>query len=356
MSILSEIKVVELASVLAGPLVGSFFAEAGAQVIKFEKPNGGDISRAWRNSGDNPSSPFSSYFASANYGKIYLQADLYSEEGRNAVIDALREADILLTNFKKGDAEKFGLTQDFLHQEFPKLIHGQITGFGEESDRTAFDMVLQAEMGFLSMTGTPENKAKIPVAMIDILAAHQLKEGLLLALMQRQITGRGAHVTASLYDSALSALINQGSAWLMNGLLPQALGTLHPSICPYGEILVSKDKMELVLAIGNDHQFKLLCQILGDSSIADDSRYQSNPKRVENRKSLLERMNTLAKMQEGEVLFKAFIDAHLPVGRVRTLDQVFSDKEAQALVLEEIEGEYNTKRVAGNVFRIYPNP
>ncbi len=356
MSVLSEIKVVELASVLAGPLVGSFFAEAGANVIKFENPIGGDITRAWKNAGDASSAKFSSYFSSANYGKDYQQADLLSEEGRKLILSHLENADILLTNFKKGDAEKFGLTQSFLSQQFPKLIHGQISGFGEDSERTAFDMVLQAETGYLSMTGSSEARAKIPVAMIDILAAHQLKEGLLLALMERQSSGKGSHVSVSLYDSALSALINQGSSYLMHGVLPEGLGTLHPSIAPYGEVLQSKDGMEMVLAIGNNHQFQSLCAVLGDSDLSKDKRFQNNPERVIHRKALLQAMNQLAKKLKGKELFNACLLAHLPVGRIRTLDQVFTDKEAQALILEEQNGEDLTKRISGNVFHITPNP
>lgn len=356
MSRLAHIKVVELASVLAGPLVGTFFAEEGAEVTKFENPKGGDITRAWRNAGDKPNALFSSYFASANYGKVYKKADLLSENGRNTVLKALQEADILLTNFKKGDEEKFGLSAKFIQDTFPHLIHGQITGFGEDSARTAFDMVLQAEMGYLSMTGSSVQRAKIPVAMIDILAAHQLKEGLLLALINRVNTGKGAHVSVSLYDSALSALSNQGSAWLMNGLLPEAMGTLHPSIAPYGEILQTKSGLELVLAIGNDHQFHVLCQLLKNEKLAFDPRFIDNPSRVANRNELLEEMNALSIQLDGMALFNACMQEHLPVGRIRNLKEVFHDDDAQRLILTEQSDGETTKRVKGNVFQIRYNP
>lgn len=356
MNVLADLKVVELASVLAGPLVGSFFAEAGAKVIKYENPEGGDITRAWKNAGDAPNAQYSAYFSSANYGKVYLKANLLEQEGKRQILSELEDADIVLTNFKKGDAEKFGLSQEFLSKKFPRLIHGQITGFGEDSSRTAFDMVLQAETGYLSMTGTQDTKAKIPIAMIDVLAAHQLKEGLLLALMQREKTGHGAHVAVSLYDSALSALINQGSSWLMHGLLPEPMGTLHPSIAPYGEILKSKDGSELVLAIGNNQQFKLLCRILGMEELSEDHRFKENPNRVKHRITLLEEMNKLSANHIGQELFEACMEAQLPVGRIRTLDQVFSDKEAQSLVLHERHDDELTKRISGNMFRITPNP
>ncbi|MDX5319579.1 MAG: CoA transferase, partial [Bacteroidota bacterium] len=294
-----------------------------------------------------------SYFASANYHKEYLELDLLKEEDKQLLFHHLEDTDILISNFKPGDDKKFGILSTDLLRRFPKLIHGQITGYPGNNTRPAFDVVLQAETGYLAMTGHPnEAPVKMPVAMIDVLAAHQLKEGLLIALIERNQSGKGALVSVSLYDAALSALSNQASAFLMGGLIPQALGTLHPSICPYGELLPCSDGKSLVLAVGNDTQFRHLCEVLGDSQLAEHPSFHSNPERVKNRVELQKQLAQLSASFSSDVLFEALDQQKVPVGRIRRLDEVFQDPEAQTLVREETIENTLTRRVSGNIFRI----
>ena len=184
--IFNNLKVVELASVLAGPSVGMFFAELGAQVIKVEHPEHPDVTRSWKIASENKEESASAYFSSINYKKEYIHLNLNKENDHFQLIELLKDTDILLTNFKKGDVEKFNLTDDLLLEVNPRLIHGKISGFGSDSDRVAYDLILQAETGFMSMNGTEDSgPVKMPVALIDVLAAHQLKEGILCALLER---------------------------------------------------------------------------------------------------------------------------------------------------------------------------
>jgi crotonobetainyl-CoA:carnitine CoA-transferase CaiB-like acyl-CoA transferase len=187
MFMFNKFTVIELASVLAGPSVGTFFAELGARVIKVENPTtGGDMTRHWFSRSE-PNSGTSAYFSSVNYKKEYLQRDLNKKEHQDEIHELIKDADIVLSNFKESTAKKFSVDFESLKKINPNVILGVITGFPNTS-RPAFDVVLQAETGFLSMTGSDhEHLAKMPVAMVDVLAAHQLKEGLLIALLKRQL-------------------------------------------------------------------------------------------------------------------------------------------------------------------------
>jgi crotonobetainyl-CoA:carnitine CoA-transferase CaiB-like acyl-CoA transferase len=282
-----SLKVVELASVLAGPLVGTFFAELGAQVLKIEnKTSGGDVTRTWRVPNEDTKKTISAYYASANYGKKSIFLDLKNGDDFEEVMKLIATADIVIQNFKKGDAEKLGLDAKSLREKFPNVIVASISGFGEEDDRMAFDVVLQAETGFMAMNGSQESgPIKMPVALIDVLAAHHLKEAILIALLEKAIIGIGKIVHVSLYDAALASLANQASAYLMEGHIPKPMGTLHPSIAPYGDMFETLDGKLFVLAVGSDTQFKLLCSIL---NIAEEEigHFSTNPLRVQNRTAL----------------------------------------------------------------------
>ena len=181
------LKVVELASVLAGPAVGMFFAELGADVLKIEHAGlGGDVTRSWKLSSEKEES-ISAYFSAVNYHKKIVFKDLKNQEDNQWVKNQLLQADLVIANFKPGSAQKLGMDFDTLKKLNPRIIYGEITGFSGGVKRPAFDVVLQAETGFMSMNGTPESgPVKMPVALIDVLAAHQLKEGLLLALLKQK--------------------------------------------------------------------------------------------------------------------------------------------------------------------------
>ena len=255
------LRVVELAGVLAGPAVGMFFAELGARVIKIENSRtGGDITRQWKLSAEPEDSSVSAYYCSVNWNKEVRLLDLETREAQVEVHELVAGADLVISNFKPDSARRLRMDADTLRDLNGRLIYAQIDAFGPDEQRPAFDVVLQAEAGYLYMSGEPGRPpVKMPVALIDLLAAHQLKEAVLVALLQRERSGKGCTVRTSLFESALASLANQATNWLMGGLVPQPIGTQHPNIAPYGDIVHTADGKPLVLAVGTDRQFAALC-------------------------------------------------------------------------------------------------
>lgn len=347
-----DLIVVDCSTVLAGPSVGTFFAELGASVIKIENPAVPDVTRSWKLSSEDKNTAVSAYFSSVNYRKNYRKLDFKNPDDLNQLTELIRDADIFLSNFKKGDAEKFGITDDFLHSVNPKLIIGKISGFGTESDRVAYDLILQAETGFMSMNGTPESgPVKMPVALIDVLAAHQLKEGILTALLQRSKTNKGQTVSVSLYDAAICSLANQASNYLMEGHVPKRIGSLHPNIAPYGEIFSTNDGKLITFAIGSNKHFELLCGFLGLSELVSDERFAVNVNRVANRTSLQEIIQEIiSRFKASEIL--EFMHKHLvPAGLIQNLEEVFQNPESEHLVKTETIENKETKRVSQIAFQ-----
>ncbi|HKZ37881.1 MAG TPA: CoA transferase, partial [Chryseolinea sp.] len=204
-----DLKVLELASVLAGPSVGQFFAELGAEVIKVENIiTAGDVTRTWRVTGEQTDDR-SSYFCSVNWGKKSIAVNLNTPEGKKIIYALVKKSDIVIASFKPGDAAKLEVDYETLSALNPSLIYGQITGYGSGKPRVGYDAVIQAEAGFMFMNGEPGGPSlKMPVALMDILAAHHLKEGILLALLNKQRSGRGELVEVSLIQAAISSLAN----------------------------------------------------------------------------------------------------------------------------------------------------
>lgn len=328
----SNLVVIELASVLAGPFVGRFFRENGARIIKIENPNsGGDVTRTWRNSNEN-SKGLSAYYVSVNQGKEVAFLDLKSPDDRTKLLELLATADILLTNFRHGEDEKFHLKLNDLKKKFPQLIIGQIDGFGAENPRAAYDIVLQAETGYLSMTGSQNHPAKLPVAFIDILAGHQLKTGVLMAMLSKQATGLGCIVRVSLKDAAIASLMNQASNYLMSGLIPSAIGTLHPNISPYGEYCVCSDGKSIVLAIGNNKQFEALLNVLDLNELQNDIRFSENLDRVKNRAELNILLNKAFGKMPLDYWMNKLIFHGVPAGAIKSINDVLDDPSAGHLI------------------------
>lgn len=345
--------VVELASVLAGPLTGTFFAELGAEVIKIENPNTkGDVTRQWKLGNESKDKNVSAYYAAANYGKKVIMLDLKHPDDFEELMGIIRKADIVLVNFKPGDAEKLNLDYDSIKKDNPKIIYGAINGFGENNPRTAFDVVLQAESGFMHINGEPNSKPlKMPVAFIDILAAHQLKEGLLYALWQKEKTGKGSKVVVSLYDAALSSLANQATNWLMNKHEPKAIGSLHPNIAPYGDMFQTQDGRWLVFAVGNDVQFSKLCSGINQPELAISSPFSTNQQRVQNRAELQSIIETEIATQPLSYWEDRFNELKVPFGVVRNFPEVFEQQAAKDLLINEVQEGVHTTRVKTVVFK-----
>lgn len=347
-----DLKVVELASVLAGPTVGLFFAELGADVLKVENATtGGDVTRNWKT--PNEKGAISSYYSAANWNKKVVFKNLKNQQDRAFVLNQLKEADILISNFKAGDAEKFGFSYPQLKNDFPQLIVGEIGGFAKNKTRVAYDVVLQAESGFMSMNGSPDSgPLKMPVAMMDLLAAHQLKEGLLVALIQKAKTTKGCCVHVTLQEAGIASLANQASNYLMNGHIAKPMGSLHPNIAPYGETLECKNNEQVVLAIGSDTQFAKLCKHLNKEMLAKDSRFTTNQLRLVNRDVLFQELSQLFALQKRKDLLEKLHQDHVPAAAIKTIDQVFQETSAQDMVLEETIENTQTKRVKTVAFKI----
>jgi crotonobetainyl-CoA:carnitine CoA-transferase CaiB-like acyl-CoA transferase len=351
---LQGLKVVELATVLAGPAVGMFFAELGADVIKVEnKKDGGDPTRGWKSGHESKEDKASAYYHCVNWNKKIVFLNLLEAADRAELENFLKSADILIVNFKKGDAEKFDLKSSVLRERYPTLIIAEVLGF-EKEERVAYDAVLQAEAGMMSINGNPgDEPLKLPIAFIDVLAAHQLKEGVLLALLKRAQTGNGAIVKTSLYRSALASLINQSSTYLNTNKVPQQLGSLHPNIAPYGETIRSKDGQPILLAVGTDGQFRSLCDILKNENISADTRFQTNADRVKNRAALKETLAEEFKKFDANSLLNQLHQSKVPAAKIRKLDEVLSDEMAKEMVLEQIEPDGKiSKRMATVAFKL----
>jgi crotonobetainyl-CoA:carnitine CoA-transferase CaiB-like acyl-CoA transferase len=345
-----NLKVVELASVLAGPAVGMFFAELGAKVMKVEnKLTKGDVTRTWKLPIEDKNNPASAYYASVNWNKKVVWADLNSQPEREKIYQLIRKADVVIANYKLGVDQKLGMDYRTIKKINPAIIYASINGFGAKSKRIAYDVVLQAESGFMYMNGTPKHSPiKMPVALIDLIAAHQLKQGILVALLKKAKTGKGAKVTVSLMDAAIASLANQSSAWLNLGLNPQPIGTLHPNIAPYGELFLTKDKRQIVLAVGTNEQFIKLCTVLNEKKLAEDSLYSTNQKRVKNRIKLADILQTIFKKRNALLLMHEFENKGVPAGIVKSVAQVFEEENAKKLIVKQ--GEWSNTRTA--VFKI----
>lgn len=347
--------VVELASVLAGPDVGMFFAELGAKVIKIEnKKTAGDVTRKWKtpNEVDNKEN-ISAYFSSVNWNKEHHLLDLTDSQSIQYVYSLIKEATIVIANFKPGDDKKLKIDEKTVRNINPNIIYGEINGYGRADDRVAYDVVLQAETGFMAMNGTPESgPLKMPIALIDVLAAHQLKEGLLVALLNKQKTGKGAFVEVSLYDAALASLKNQATNWLMNGENSKLQGSAHPNIAPYGDSFITKDNKQIVLAVGSDAQFKAMLKVINADILLTNLNFLTNQKRVENRELLNENLQEYFYKIELSYVVDKFNLHHIPFGQVKNLEEVFKNPKANRLVLEEKIGSITTKRVKTAVFKL----
>ena len=342
----SGLKIIELASVLAGPSVGAFFAEFGASVIKVENPRtSGDVTRSWRTAGEQDTSDISAYFAAVNFGKQSLALDISQQQGREVLYSLLSAADVIIASYKPGDAEKLGVAYAEVSRHNPNIIYGHITGYGNDSSRAGYDAIIQAETGFTSMNGT-EEMCKLPVALMDVLAGHQLKEALLMALWSREKTGNGCYIPISLYDSALSGLVNQASNFLNAGHVPKPLGSDHPNIVPYGTLHKCRDGQYLILAVGNDKQFAALMDILNLEVVPE---FETNHSRVQNRDALKSILTDALSRVDRDDFLQKLHEAKIPAGELNDLEHVFADPAALNMVVENDgvrsvrQGAYSSK-------------
>ncbi len=347
-SIFNEMLVLELASVLAGPSVGQFFAELGAKVIKIENAaTKGDVTRSWKLSSESADTDTPAYFCAANWGKTSVALNLTNNSDLQQLYDLVKKADLIIASYKPGDAEKLKVDYKTLQSINPSLIYGHITGYGPEDARAGYDAVIQAESGFMYLNGEPESlPTKMPVALMDVLTAHQLKEGLLVALLQRERTGKGQLIQVSLLEAAISALANQATAYLVADQTPTRMGSEHPNIVPYGSVYTTKDQKQLVLAIGDDRQFKRLCAILGAPQLADNPHFTTNYHRVQNRKELNTILSKLITLNNRDEILDKMHRQHVPAGAVNTIPEVFRLPQAKNMLLQHKAAKPGIRQVA----------
>ncbi|MEM7108058.1 MAG: CaiB/BaiF CoA-transferase family protein [Bacteroidota bacterium] len=332
---IKELKVIELASVLAGPSVGQFFAELGAEVIKIENPeSGGDVTRSWK-SKDEKKADISAYFSCTNWGKKSLTLNLKERAGLAILYDLIKQSDLVITSYKPGDAEKLNVDYECLSSLNSKLIYAEITGYGGHVQRVGYDAIIQAESGFMHMNGQSDGPpTKMPVAVIDVIAGHHLKEAILLALILRMQNGKGRRVSVSLMDAAISSLVNQAANHLVAGVNPRRKGSIHPTIAPYGELFVTIDGKELILAVGNDKQFKGLCQILGLAHLADHKKFKDNQARVSNRNKLETYLSPKIATFTANDLMSKLNEKQIPAGVITSVAETLDQKNIEDLLLK----------------------
>ncbi|MDP4990097.1 MAG: CoA transferase [Marivita lacus] len=328
---LEGLKVLELARILAGPIVGQTLADLGATVIKVESPKGDDT-RTWgppfieREGEDTPSA---AYFYSCNRGKYSVTADLTTKEGRAFVQDLAREADVLIENFKVGGLAKYGLDHASLSAVNPGLIYCSVTGFGQTgpyAERAGYDYLVQGLSGLMSITGDPDGEPqKVGVAVTDIYTGLYAVIGIQAALRERDKTGLGQHLDMSLLDSGTACLVNQAMNFLATGTSPNRMGNQHPNIVPY-EVFPASDG-DIIIASGNDRQFQGLCEIVGRPDIAQNPEYRTNAQRVKHRDELIAMLKAeTAKLTKADLL-NALKSKQVASSPINTVGEVFDDPQ-----------------------------
>lgn len=326
---LTGIKVIELARILAGPWIGQTLSDLGATVIKVESPDGDDT-RTWGPPWiDIDGEQSAAYFHACNRGKQSIVANLKSEQGRQQVLELLDGADVLIENFKVGGLSQYGLDAATLCEAFPSLIYCSVTGFGQTgpyASRAGYDFMIQGMSGIMDLTGEPDGEPqKIGVAFADIFTGLYGVIAIQSALLQRQTTGRGQHVDLSLFDCMTGVLANQSMNFLASGKSPTRMGNRHPNIAPYQTFPVSDG--HLIIAVGNDGQFRRLCTLLQLPQLADDERYISNSARVQNRNSLEAQLIEKTSQWSRDDLLQALEESVVPAGPINSVADVFADPQ-----------------------------
>lgn len=287
---LAGLRVLDLSRVLAGPWAGQLLADYGAEVLKVERPGLGDDTRSWGPPWwDEGAERVAAYFICANRGKRSVAIDIASAEGIQQVRELAREADVLIENYKVGQLAKYGLDATSLQAINPRLIYCSITGYGQNgplAHKAGYDFAIQAEAGLMSITGNQgEEPQKVGVAVTDLMTGVYATTAILAALHERERTGRGRHIDAALFDVQVAMLANQGANQLIGHQTPTRMGNAHPNIVPY-QVFPTRDG-HMVLAVGNDGQFARLCEAAGQPAVSRDTRFSTNPARVEHRATLV---------------------------------------------------------------------
>lgn len=337
---LQDIRVLDLSRVLAGPYCTQMLGDLGAEIIKIEKPGAGDDTRYWGppflKDGQGNDTTESAYYLSVNRNKKSVAIDISAPEGQGLIHRLLEKSDILIENFKVGGLDKFGLSYEKLKERYPRLVYCAITGFGQNgpmASEPGYDLMAQAMAGLMSVTGEPEGAPmKVGVALSDIMTGMNAAIGILAALRHRDRTGQGQMIDVALTDCTLAALTNLAQYFLTSGKPAPRYGNAHSAIVPY-EAVQAKDG-HIVVAVGNDAQFKRFCEALGHPEWADDERFSKNTARVKNRKILIPMIEKKMKEKTAARWIEELRARDIPGGPVNRIDQVFALEQTQARRME----------------------
>ena len=326
---LAGLRVIELARILAGPWAGQTLADLGADVIKVEAPEGDDT-RRWGppfiDRGDDRSA---AYFHATNRGKRSVTVDFRTAEGQETVRRLIADADVLIENFKVGGLAKYGLDYASLSAINPRLIYCSITGFGQTgpyAHRAGYDFIIQGMAGLMSITGEPDGQPqKVGVAVTDIFTGVYAATAILAALHQRKTTGQGQQIDMALMDVAASIMANQAMNYLATGVAPQKMGNAHPNLAPYAVF----DCLDgwIILATGNDAQYRRLCGLLKLPGMAAAPEFATNADRIANRAAMTEALGTATKTWTKTNLLAACEADGVPAGPINDLAEVFADPQ-----------------------------
>jgi len=330
---LKGIKVLDLSRILAGPWASQMLADFGAQVIKIERPNKGDDTRYWgppfikEKTSTQP--PQAAYFHSTNRNKQSIAIDIQHKTGQQIIKDLVKNADVFIENFKVGALARYGLDYPKLKLLNPNLIYCSITGFGQtgpSSERAGYDAMIQGEGGLMSITGVANGEPmKVGVALTDIMTGLYCSNAILAALMARNHIDKGQYIDIALLDVQVATLANQGLNYLATGNNPKRQGNAHPNIVPY-QTFNTSDGI-IMLAIGNDTQFRKFCQFVERPELADNPNFQTNEQRVINRESLIEHLSKILLSQPTVWWINQLETLDIPCGPINTLQEVFNHSQ-----------------------------
>jgi len=337
---LTGIRVLDLTRVLAGPWCTQNLADLGAEVIKIERPGAGDDTRAWGppylKDADGRDTTEAAYYLSANRNKLSVALDIATPRGAELVRQLAAQSDILVENFKVGGLRKYGLDYESLSQVNPRLIYCSVTGFGQTgpyASRPGYDFMIQGMGGLMSITGERDDlpgggPQKAGVAVADLMTGMYSTVGILAALHERANSGLGQHIDMALLDCQVAMLANQNLNYMTSGKAPRRAGNAHQNLVPY-QVFAASDG-HLIVAVGNDSQFRNYCRVIGMPELASDPRFATNPQRVQNREALVPVLT--ARMAEGarDMWLAELEAAGVPAGPINTLDQVYEDPQVLA--------------------------
>lgn len=340
---LDGLRIADFSRVLAGPYCTMLLGDLGAEVIKVERPGSGDDTRHWHPPAD--AHGRATYFESVNRNKTSVSIDLASPQGRAQAQRLALRSDVLVENFPPGTMAKFGLDYEALAAQHPGLVYCSITGFGGAAgaDLPGYDLLVQAVGGLMSITGPAvDQPTKVGVALVDVLTGLHATVGILAAVRHRERTGDGQRVEVALLSSLLSGLVNQAGSVVGAGVVPGILGNAHPSIAPYSSYRTAD--RDIVIAVGNDRQFTVLCAQLGCQDLATDPRFATNPQRVANRRELETHIEDILITATAEHWLARFAEAGIPAGPINDIAEAI--ELATALGLDPVVNLDDSPQIA----------